>query len=194
MKDPMQSKIHPKIPTIEGSNEIPYLLASSTMGFDWIMDPRLFLVERSSGIIDPTLGYTPMSPCVVRKGVNSTFTLWPPNRFGKIVRSGQDSCRTAFDGRLWLSDMRIDPKAGPMYAYYLMIHAKTFPEMYIRASYAAASRQSFLKGLSYLNIKVWIEMAKVGASHGNTSEYQSKHPQIPQSENIIIQSWQLSKK
>ena len=31
------------------------------MGSDWIMDPILHLVERSSGIIDPTLGSTDMS-------------------------------------------------------------------------------------------------------------------------------------
>ena len=31
------------------------------MGSDWIMDPMLHLVDRSSGIIDPTLGSTDMS-------------------------------------------------------------------------------------------------------------------------------------
>ena len=31
------------------------------MGSDWIMDPILQLVERSSGIIDPTLGSMDMS-------------------------------------------------------------------------------------------------------------------------------------
>ena len=31
------------------------------MGSDWIMDPILHLVERSSGIIDPTFGSTDMS-------------------------------------------------------------------------------------------------------------------------------------
>ena len=33
------------------------LLSNFTMGSDWIMDPILQLVERSSGIIDPTLGF-----------------------------------------------------------------------------------------------------------------------------------------
>ena len=33
------------------------------MGSDWIMDPILQLVERSSGIIDPTLGAMDMSDC-----------------------------------------------------------------------------------------------------------------------------------
>ena len=31
------------------------------MGSDWIMDPILQLVERSAGIIDPTLGSMDMS-------------------------------------------------------------------------------------------------------------------------------------
>ena len=37
------------------------LLSIFTMGSDWTMDPILHLVERSSGIIDPTLGSTDMS-------------------------------------------------------------------------------------------------------------------------------------
>ena len=37
------------------------------MGSDWIMDPILHLVERSSGIIDPTLGSTDMSAQVLHR-------------------------------------------------------------------------------------------------------------------------------
>ena len=37
------------------------LLSNFAMGSDWIMDPILHLVERSSEITDPTLGSTDMS-------------------------------------------------------------------------------------------------------------------------------------
>ena len=50
----------PKILT-EGSNGTQDLLSNLIVGSDWIMDPILHLVERSSGIIDPTSGSADMS-------------------------------------------------------------------------------------------------------------------------------------
>ena len=46
------------------------LLSNFIMGSDWIMDPTLHLVERSSGIIDPTLGSIDMSGCGQMTHVN----------------------------------------------------------------------------------------------------------------------------
>ena len=52
--DPMGSKIHfQKLPR---SNGIQELLASFTIGSEWTIDSTLYLVERSSGIIDRVYG------------------------------------------------------------------------------------------------------------------------------------------
>ena len=56
----MGSEIQSKKNT-EGSNGIQDLPSSFIVGSDWIMDAILHLVERSSGIMDPTSGSTDMS-------------------------------------------------------------------------------------------------------------------------------------
>ena len=47
--------------TTEESNDIQDLLTSFIMEPDWIMGPTMHLVEKYSGIIAPTLGFTLVS-------------------------------------------------------------------------------------------------------------------------------------